>query len=846
MIIHLLYVLSGIIGYAAVSHLLMGLTRPFSRLNLLFAGMCCSIAFAAIFQSFFLEAVTGAEYVSANRWNIFFSAIFYILLVWFLAEYTEVRSRPLLITFSALFTLLGVVDLLQPFSLQFQELPSLERQRLPWGEELTLPAGAISEWFQVVPLLIMALAAFGFYALIKRYRRGHKHTTLAMAISLAILLAGIAHGALTRLGIFHFIPLGGFFILGMALVMSNVLNYEMRQRSGRIQAILDHVPSAIYMKDLAGRYLMVNHYFEELLDKPSLMILGKTNYELFPKDQADIFYAQDQEVLNAKILRECDELVELNGKSSIFHIIKFPLLTADGLPYVICGVASDISDRKKFEEELRCHRDNLQQMVEEQTQNISLAMEQAKSANKAKSAFLANMSHELRTPLNAILGFSDLLRRDKSISEAQKETLTTIHKSGDHLLSLINDVLDISKIESGNVKLQVVPFDLSNMLIEVTDMLRIRANDKGLQLLVDKPAEFPRYIHGDEAKLRQILINLISNAIKATERGGIALRLGLKHNHIEHLIFEVEDTGIGIAPKDQIRIFEPFVQLESSGKRQGTGLGLAITRQYADMMGGNLTLTSTEGQGSTFRLDLPVQLARAEDLAQRPKARGEVISMAAGQFSSLILIVEDNAENRHLLQRLLESVGFQVLLAENGAEGVEQFIRYQPNLILMDRRMSVMDGIEATRRIREIPGGDQVKIVAVTASTFKENDAELLTAGFDDIVHKPYRPNQIFDCIEKVLGVQFVRAEIKTKAEHVVVPELDAAAFATLPVSLCEELAQVLLILDGERILEVIDRIAQTEPELAQALSARAKRYDYAPILNLMQAIQKTDRAHHE
>lgn len=472
----------------------------------------------------------------------------------------------------------------------------------------------------------------------------------------------------------------------------------------------------------------------------------------------------------------------------------------------------------------------LEDAIAKRTAELVIAKEQADTANRAKSAFIANMSHELRTPLNAILGFSEILGRDANLSESQKETLSIIHKSGDHLLGLINDVLDIAKIEAGSVILESKPFDLRNMILDITDMLSIRAQAKNLQLLVEQSSDFPLYILGDQGKLRQILINLISNAIKATEQGGVSLRLGFR---AKRLIIEVEDTGCGIALEDQSKIFSAFVQVGLQDKQQGTGLGLAITRQFVELMGGHISLMSEMGKGSIFRVELPVELAHAEDIPDAPITTNMVVGLEAGQPSYRILVVDDQKDNRLLLQRLLGDVGFEVRFAENGAEAVEQFSQWQPDFIWMDRRMPVMDGMEATRKIRALPNGDKVKIAAVTASTFSEETAELSVAGFDDIVNKPFRPEQIFDCMEQLLGVQFIRNEIKSDVKTPIF-EITPAELAQLPRALQQELANALMTLNKKAIFNVVEKIAQISPNLANALEIPLQKYDYDGISKLV------------
>ncbi|MFA6922082.1 MAG: PAS domain-containing protein, partial [Gallionella sp.] len=440
---------------------------------------------------------------------------------------------------------------------------------------------------------------------------------------------------------------------------------------------------------------------------------------------------------------------------------------AHGAAVRVRGVVMDITGRKQVEDELRKYKDHLEEEVQERTADLVLARNAAEAANRAKSVFLSSMSHELRTPLNAILGFSNMMRKDPLLQQGQRESLDIINRSGEHLLTLINDVLEMAKIEAGRVQLDIAPFDLGGLVRDVTDMMNVRAREKGLQLLIDQSSEFPRYIKGDEARVRQVLINLVGNAVKFTRQGGITVRFGMKPNAVPpRLLIEVEDSGIGIDVADQQKIFEPFVQLGKTAAQKGTGLGLTITRQFVQLMGGVLSLESKQGVGSIFRVELPadrvdaIEVSRAESVG-----RGDITGMVPGQPDYRILIVEDQLENQLLLRKLMENIGLQTRIAENGEQALALFQSWQPHLIWMDRRMPVMDGIEATRRIRGLSGGSDVKIVAVTASAFTEQRDEMLAAGMDDFVRKPYRFNEIYECLSKQLGVHYTYADAQAVDE---------------------------------------------------------------------------------
>jgi PAS domain S-box-containing protein len=491
-------------------------------------------------------------------------------------------------------------------------------------------------------------------------------------------------------------------------------------------------------------------------------------------------------------------------------------------------------ERIRTEQELKRYHNQLEDTVRQRTEELRLSRDAAEAANSAKSVFLANMSHELRTPLNAILGFSSIVRKDPLLPENQRQNLDIINRSGEHLLTLINDVLEMAKIEAGGVFLSSAPFDLGNMLRDLTDMMQVRANEKGLQLTIDQSSKFPRYIVGDEPRLRQVLINLIGNAIKYTERGNVDVRLWTQQNGLSHLLIEVEDSGPGIAPHDQPRIFEPFVQLGDHSVSKGTGLGLTITHQYIQMMGGNISLESALGKGSVFRIELPLTEATEADIFKtKQEVKGNVVGLAPGQEKKRILIVEDQADNQALLSHLLECVGLQTKIADNGQMGVELFQSFHPQLILMDRLMPVMDGEEATKLIRQLPEGKRVKIVAVTASAFKEQREQMLNVGMDDVVGKPYRPDEIYDCLSKQLDIKFQYEESGEPEDEV--RALTTEMVSLLPKALCNELYEALESLERERIDQVVQRVGEHDRVVEKTLARLVEGFNYPAILQVLE-----------
>jgi signal transduction histidine kinase/CheY-like chemotaxis protein len=512
-----------------------------------------------------------------------------------------------------------------------------------------------------------------------------------------------------------------------------------------------------------------------------------------------------------------------------------------GLAQLIGEIGWAKKELTEANQTLRKHQEHLEDLVSERTAQLKAAKDEAESANRAKSAFLASMSHELRTPLNAVIGFSRLMNHNPAATAEQKECLGIINQSGEHLLNLINNVLDLSKIEAGRGELEEREFDLHHLLHEIQSLMHVRAVEKGLDFSVRLPPDLPRYLNCDQGKLRQILINLAGNAIKYTRHGQILVRATAMPGESPtrtRVKFEVSDTGPGIGPADYERIFQPFVQLsDRAANEPGSGLGLAICKQHVELMGGQLALESTLGKGSVFYFEIPAGVPTGTP-PPTTLAHAQVVGLAAGQPRHRILIAEDQRENRMLLRRILQPLDFDLREATQGQEAVAISAQWHPHLIWMDIRMPVMDGLEATRRIKAAATGANTKIIALTAHALEEERRHILAAGCDEVIRKPYREAELFEAMARHLHLKYTYAS-PPAATGRPAGEWSPARLVALPPILARRLRQAVIELDTTETHKLISQIAALDEGSGATLETLANRLEYDRLLTILESTQE-------
>ncbi|HET8744362.1 MAG TPA: response regulator [Ramlibacter sp.] len=510
---------------------------------------------------------------------------------------------------------------------------------------------------------------------------------------------------------------------------SNRARDELQRQQGLLQAVIASSPDLIAYRDADGTFLGCNEAYAGLAGMPAEAIAGRTVEEVLPAAVAQREREEDAQVL----IRNQGSTTEAwfdypDGRRVRLEFVRSPMRDEEGTPIGVVALGRDVTRRREAEEELR------------------RAHALAEEATELKTAFLANMSHEIRTPINAILGMTHLALAT-GLTSRQRDYLGKVQAAGEHLAGVVDDILDLSKIEAGKLVLEREAFALDAVLQQVSGVVAEKAQARGLALVVEVDPEVPRQLAGDALRVRQVLINYLDNAIKFTERGEVALRIALSRREGQRVLlrFAVRDTGVGLSPEQAKRVFQQFEQADRSTTRKygGTGLGLAISRSLAEMMGGKVGVESRLGEGSTFWFTAWLEVApEGEPGAAPPPPRAPGLAAPPQLQGARVLLVEDNAVNQQVASELLQAAGVTVAIADNGELAVQRVRDQRFDLVLMDMQMPVMDGLTATERIRAL--GQDVPIVAMTANAMAGDRERCLAAGMNDFLSKPIHPQELY------------------------------------------------------------------------------------------------------
>ncbi len=595
---------------------------------------------------------------------------------------------------------------------------------------------------------------------------------------------------------------------------------SLEDREQRLHALVATTVDGVMIIDAAGTVQDYNPACERLFGYQADEVVGRNVKMLMPSPYQE---EHDQYLLRYRttgVKRIIGIGREVEGRRKDGTTFPMELSVGEARPgggrQVFVGIIRDISARKAAEFSLR------------------LAKEQAESASRAKSVFLANMSHEIRTPMNAVLGYTQLIETDPGLPEKHRRSLKAIRVAGNHLISLIDDILDLSKIEAGAMALNLRDFDLGDLTDDLSEMFRMRCEQKRLAWRADARIE-DRAVRGDDRKLRQVLINLLGNAVKFTDRGQIGL---VVEQRGRRYAFHVQDSGPGISDAARERIFEPFQQAEEGDAKGGTGLGLAITKRQIELMGGNLSLDSTPGEGCRFSFDL--ELAPAEGALTPARGAQGPTRLAKGQ-QVRALVVDDVEDNREVLSGLLARAGLDVATANDGAQALERIEQQRPDIVFMDVRMPVMDGLSAVLKLRERWPRESIVCVAITASGLLRQRSVYLDAGFDDFIGKPFLFETICDCMARHLHVELDREPTAEVPADAALPAPDLVS-ARLPDRLRERLlaaAEINALSEIESVIEELTGLDDGAQTLAESLRGFLLRYDTDGIVALVNRISE-------
>ena len=547
--------------------------------------------------------------------------------------------------------------------------------------------------------------------------------------------------------------------------------HALRASESFLNSIVENIPDMIFVKEAASlRFVRFNRAGEQLLGRHRDELIGHDVHDLFPPHEADFFALKDRAVLESRQLVDIPEEEVLTRRGTrLVHTMKIPILDEHGQPRFLLGISRDITEQKLADDELRRHREHLEDMIHERTAELRVAKELADAASQAKSDFLANMSHEIRTPMNAILGMA-YLALQSGLNPEQANYVQKVHGAAESLLGIINDILDFSKIEAGKLDIEAIPFNLGDVMDGLANLVGMSAEQKGLELILAEPPRLPKALVGDPSRLRQVLLNLGYNAVKFTERGEIVVAIAIVDRTADGvtLRFEVRDTGIGMTPDEQRRLFQPFSQADASTSRRygGTGLGLAISRQLVRLMGGEMEVESTPGAGSRFRFALRFAV-QAEGKEQPALAVGP----AQG---NRILIVDDNASAREILAAMSAALGLRADTAPSGEEALHAVALADAGdepyrAILLDWKMPGLDGVECAQRLAQRESRHPTPAVLMLTAFSRDMVLRRLaqcqvTVGA--LLVKPVTPSTLFDVCNAVLGLEAPPPTRATKREE--------------------------------------------------------------------------------
>ncbi|MBD2437772.1 PAS domain-containing hybrid sensor histidine kinase/response regulator [Nostoc sp. FACHB-110] len=563
---------------------------------------------------------------------------------------------------------------------------------------------------------------------------------------------------------------------------------ELRENNILLASILESTPDFIVVKDCQGRHVALNSNLANFIGKPIEEIIGKDDTEILPLDLASAIMEKDREVITTGKPQTFEEEVVKDAVTTTFLTTKAPWRDTQGNILGMVAITRDISDRKQAEFAL------------------AQAKEAAEAASYAKSEFLANMSHELRTPLNGILGYAQILQRSKHLQQDERSRIDVIYQCGSHLLTLINDILDLSKIEAQKVELMTSDFHLPAFLQGVAEMCRIRAELKGIQFSYQFASELPIGIRADEKRLRQVLINLLSNAIKFTDAGQVSFTISYAAEG--KIRFEVRDTGVGIPQEKLQAIFQPFEQVGDRRRQiEGTGLGLAISQRIVALMDSTIHVQSEIGIGSIFWFD--VDLPEAQEWVKTSQADdyGQIIGIK--DRKPKILVVDDKWENRSVIYNLLAPIGFEVTEANDGAEGWQKIAQFQPDLVITDLLMPELDGFELIHRIRQSETFKHIIIIVSSASVFESDQHRSIEAGGNDFMAKPVQAIALFQKLRKYLDLEWLYEEQTTENPLI----LDSTELVLPPPAEIETLYELVMKGNFKGIIKQAALISQIDPK---------------------------------